>query len=91
MLMDKFTISDDIIRYIYKETDKDEDKKIKHALYQNPELSQEYKNLKETCKYLNYLNVSPCRELINKILNYSVKINNFGQTNLNEKSAISNQ
>jgi hypothetical protein len=91
MLMDKSTLLDNIIRYIYKETDKDENKRIKHTLYQNPELRQEFKCFKETCKYLNCLNVKPCKELINSILNYSVKIRNFGQSELEEKSVMSAQ
>lgn len=80
--MDKSTLLDDVIRYIYKETDKNENKKIKYTLYINPELKQEFKCFKETCKYLDCLKTSPCKEIVSKILMYSHKLNNFGNPDL---------
>jgi hypothetical protein len=61
--------TEDIIRFIYRETEERENRQIEWFIYKNTELKNEYKSLKETCKYLDSLKISPDDKLISNILN----------------------
>ena len=75
--MDKSYVIDDIIRYIYKETDKDENRKIKFNIARDKELKDEHKHLTKTCKFLDYLKTSPCSEVVKNILGHANKSSNL--------------
>ena len=65
--------SDDLIRFIYKETQEIENRQIKNSIYKNSELKQEYDSLKKTCKFLNVIKFSPDDKLISRIIQNSYK------------------
>lgn len=69
--MENICTLDNLIRFIYKETDKGENNKIKYSIYKNSEAKEDYISLKETIKYLDTLRVSPDTILVNNILRYS--------------------
>jgi hypothetical protein len=70
--MDKNFTLDDLIRFIYKETEQGENNRIKYSIYRNTDIKQEYNSLKETIKYLDSIKISPDTRLINNILQNSV-------------------
>jgi hypothetical protein len=84
-----FTI-DDLIRYIYKETDAAENKQIKYSIYKNQELKQEYHSLKLTLKCLDRLKMKADSGKITAILSYSNNINTFGDEILTSQDYLNN-
>jgi hypothetical protein len=79
--MHKYSTLDNVIRYIYKETDNKENKQIEFLLKSDSEINKECCKLRETCNYLNCLKMSPCNSLIKDILNYSANLNKFDALN----------
>ena len=65
----------DLIRFLYKETSKEEDKKIRKALLVDDELMDEFKSLKKLIRKIEGLQVEPSAESIQKILSYSKTLN----------------
>lgn len=61
----------DLIRFLYKETTKEEEKKIRKALLLDDELMDEYKNLRKLIRNIDKIQSEPSDEVINRILNYS--------------------
>ena len=60
--------SNDLIRYLYHETDEKENKQISYSINKNSELRQEYDAMKQTRRFLDKLMISPNEELTNSIL-----------------------
>jgi hypothetical protein len=65
----------DLIRFLYKETSKDEDKKIRKALLVDDELMDEFKSLKKLIRKIEGLEDEPSEDTIQKILSYSKTLN----------------
>lgn len=65
----------DLIRFLYKETSKDEDKKIRKALLVDDELMDEFKSLKKLIRKIERLEDEPSDDSIQKILSYSKTLN----------------
>jgi hypothetical protein len=69
--MDVLCTLDNLIRFIYKETEEGENNRIKYSIYRHTEIRQDYNSLKETTKYLDTLRISPDKELVSNVLQYS--------------------
>ncbi len=65
----------DLIRFLYKETTKEEDKKIKRALLVDEDLMEELKSLKKLITDIEKIEIEPSDEVLKKILNYSKSLN----------------
>ena len=65
----------DLIRFVYKETSKEEEKEIKKALLVDDELMEEFKNLRKIVKDIDGIECEPSNETIKKILSYSKALN----------------
>jgi hypothetical protein len=65
----------DLIRFLYKETTKEEEKLIRKALLFDDELREEFKNLKKLIRNIEEINIEPSDEVCNKILLYSKNVN----------------
>ena len=65
----------DLIRFLYKETSKEEDKKIRKALLVDDELMDEFKSLKKLIRKIEGLEDEPSDGTIQKILSYSKTLN----------------
>ena len=65
----------DLIRFIYKETTKEEEKRIKRALLTDDVLGEEYKSLKKLVRNLDEVQLNPSDEVCEKILLYSKTLN----------------
>jgi predicted nucleic acid-binding protein len=65
----------DLIRFLYKETTKEEDKKIRKALLVDEDLKEEFKNLKKLIRDIENIELEPSDEVLKKILNYSKSLN----------------
>ena len=59
---------DNLIRFVYKETDERENNRIKYSIYKNTEIRKDYNSLKETINYLDSLKFSPDSSLVKNIL-----------------------
>ena len=70
--MENICTLDNLIRFIYKETEEGENNRIKYSIYRHTEIRQDYNSLKETIMYLDTLRISPDSKVINNILQYSV-------------------
>lgn len=73
--MIKTFTQNDLIRYIYQETNEQENKEIEEALLFDNKLFDAYRKLMEVSEELNRLEKSPSEKVINKILNYSKSLN----------------
>jgi hypothetical protein len=65
----------DLIRFLYKETTKEEEKLIRKALLTDDELLEEFKSLKKLVRNIEEINIEPSDEVCKKILLYSKNIN----------------
>jgi hypothetical protein len=65
----------DLIRFLYKETSKEEDKRIRKALLVDDELMDEFKSLKKLIRKIEGLEDEPSDDTIQKILSYSKTLN----------------
>ncbi len=65
----------DLIRFLYKETTKEEDKRIRKALLVDEDLKEEFKNLKKLIRDIENIELEPSDEVLKKILNYSKSLN----------------
>ena len=65
----------DLIRFLYKETSKEEEKKIRRALLVDDELMDEFKSLKKLIRKIEGLEDEPSEDTIQKILSYSKTLN----------------
>ncbi|HLF33979.1 MAG TPA: hypothetical protein VI583_07065 [Cyclobacteriaceae bacterium] len=65
----------DLIRFLYKETTREEEKKIKKALLIDSELLEEFKNLKKLIRKIEEIKLEPSNESVEKILLYAKKVN----------------
>jgi hypothetical protein len=65
----------DLIRFLYKETTREEEKKIKKALLVNPELLKEFKSLQKLIRNIEEIRLEPSDETVKKILSYSKNLN----------------
>ena len=66
---------DDLIRFIYKETDEKESKDIRRALLLDPDLMESYSKLLSTHKCLHEICKEPSKRSIDNILQYSKRMN----------------
>ena len=73
-MKDNFT-PEDLILYIYKETDKDQTLAIEQALESNWTLMEKFKVLQASIKRLNELKESPRTEAVLNILKYAAEKN----------------
>jgi hypothetical protein len=65
----------DLIRFLYKETTKEEEKKIRKALLVDNELLEEFKSLKKLIRNIEEIQIEPSDSAIKKILLYSKSVN----------------
>ena len=65
----------DLIRFLYKETSKEEEKRIRKALLIDDELMEEVKSLKKLIRKIEGLEDEPSEDTIQKILSYSKTLN----------------
>lgn len=70
--MNKIT-TEDLVRYLYKETSPQKTDRIKAALQIDNLLRDEYEKLKNTHSKLEEVSLSPRTETINSILEYAAK------------------
>jgi hypothetical protein len=73
--MIKTFTQNDLIRYIYQETNDQENKDIEEALLFDNKLFDAYRKIMEVTEKLNCIDQSPSEKVINKILNYSKSVN----------------
>lgn len=73
--MIKTFTQNDLIRYIYQETDEKENKEIEEALLFDNKLFDIYRRMVEVTESLNRFEKRPSKNVINRILNYSKSIN----------------
>ena len=73
--MTKTFTRNDLIRFLYKETSKEEEKKIKKALLIYPELLKEFKSLQKLIRNIEEIRLEPSDETVKKILSYSKNLN----------------
>ena len=65
----------DLIRFLYKETTREEERKIKKALLIDSELLEEYKSLKKLIRQIEEINLEPSQASIDRILEHSKNVN----------------
>jgi hypothetical protein len=65
----------DLIRFLYKETTKTEEKKIRKALLVDDELMEEFKSLKKLIRSIDKIQSEPSDEVLKRILSYSKTLN----------------
>ena len=70
--MSIYCTTEDLIRFIYKETEQTEHIKIRNSISRDSKLKKEYVSLKHTCKCLDIIKYCPDNEIINKILANSI-------------------
>jgi hypothetical protein len=70
--MDSFT-QDDLLQYLYNETSPEKTAAIKAALISDWSLREQFDTLNSAHKRLEAVKLSPRKETINNILNYSEK------------------
>ena len=73
--MTKTFTQNDLLRYIYQETNEQEKKDIEEALLFDNDLFEAYREIAEVTEELNRIDLCPSDEVIQKILNYSKSIN----------------
>ncbi len=69
--MIKTFTQNDLIRFIYHETNAEEEKEIEEALLFDNDLFDSYRRLAEVTEELDRIDKIPSEKVINKILNYS--------------------
>lgn len=69
--MIKTFTQDDLVRYIYKETTKEENIEIEKALLFDEQLANDYDDLSEVVQSLDQCQKQPSDRLIDDILGYS--------------------
>ena len=69
--MIKTFTQDDIVRYIYQETTKEENIEIEQAMLFDEALANEYAELSDVVSSLNGIQKDPSQKTIDSILNYS--------------------
>ena len=69
--MIKTFTQDDLVRYIYKETTREENIEIEQTMLFDEVLADSYAELSSTVLSLNEIHKEPSQSLIDKILNYS--------------------
>lgn len=65
----------DLIRFLYKETSKEEEKKISKALLVDDQLMEEFKSLKKLIRNIEGIQLEPSDESVKKIISYSKTLN----------------
>ena len=65
----------DLIRFLYKETNREEEKEIKKALLIDDELMEEFKALKKLVSDIDKINIEPSGDVVERILLYSKNLN----------------
>jgi len=73
--MTKTFTQNDLIRYIYQETNEQEKKDIEEALLFDNDLFEAYREIAEVTEELNRIDLCPSDRVIKKILNRSKSIN----------------
>ena len=73
--MTKTFTQNDLIRYIYQETNEQEKKDIEEALLFDNDLFEAYREIAEVSEELNRIDLCPSDRVIKKILNHSKSIN----------------
>ena len=71
-----FTL-DDLIRYVYQETSKEESQEIEKALLFDAELEARYKEICGIKMRLNDIQEYPSKQATSNILNYSKSLNSL--------------
>ena len=69
--MIKTFTQNDLIRFIYHETNAEEEKEIEEALLFDNDLFDSYRRLAEVTEELNRIKKIPSEKVVNKILTYS--------------------
>lgn len=69
-MIKKFT-QDDILKYIYKETSKEDSQLIKALIDTDPELKAVYNQLKDLKKDLDFLSRKPSEKIVDNIISFS--------------------
>ena len=69
--MTKTITQDDVLRYIFKETSKEESATIKKQLLVNESLMEYYRQMNDTISKVRDLQLKPSDEVTQKILNYA--------------------
>jgi len=73
--MTKIFTHDDLIRYVYEETEPEENRQIKLALNEDMELLEQYHELLWLKKQMDGGMMNPSEKTINTILEYSKAVN----------------
>ncbi|WKK82445.2 hypothetical protein [Marivirga arenosa] len=73
--MTKIFTHDDLIRYVYEETEPEENRQIKLALNEDMELLDQYHELLWLKKQMDGGMMNPSEKTINTILEYSKAVN----------------
>lgn len=73
--MTKTFTQNDLIRYIYQESNEQEKKDIEEALLFDNDLFDAYREIAEVNEELNRIDLCPSDQVISKILNHSKSIN----------------
>jgi len=69
--MTKTITRDDVLRYIFRETSKEENLAIENELLQNASLMDYYKQSVESIHEVKQLELEPSEKAVSKILKYS--------------------
>lgn len=72
--MIKTFTQDDLVRYIYQETTKEENIEIEQAMLFDESLADEYAQLSNVVSSLNGIQKEPSQKTIDSILNYSKSV-----------------
>lgn len=69
--MTKTFTKNDLVRYVYKELNEEEQNQIKNSAIQDPELEDSIKELEATRDSLNNVMASPSQRSVDNILSFS--------------------
>ncbi|MBU3714645.1 MAG: hypothetical protein FGM46_06815 [Ferruginibacter sp.] len=64
--------TEDLLEFLYKECDSEKMEAIESALSDNPDLNQEFLQIKEVQSTLNDVNYSPSKKSVDLILEYAM-------------------
>jgi len=73
--MIKTFTQNDLIRYIYQETNEQEKSDIEEALLFDNDLFETYREIAEVTEELNRIDMCPSDRVVNNILNHSKNLN----------------
>ena len=73
--MTKTFTQNDLIRYIYRDNNEQEEKEIEEALLVDNDLFETYRKFAEITEELNRIDLCPSDQTVSKILNYSKSLN----------------